>query len=339
MKLKFSLILLFACIISLKTSAETPQKDFKIVAYYSLNSAMKADPADFPFDKLTHVNMFFIRPDNKGDIKPDLAALSPFMKAAHRHNVKVLFSIAGDFHPLIKDDKRPKLVEELVSLVLDTDADGIDSDLEWGYTLCPLGMQTSLSFPSVDPSYTKPDLNFGPFIMELSKALKTHGKLLTAALPSRLAEEVTPETLSQFDFINLMSYDNRDLRRPDRPGNHSSYIDAMDDLDYYQNTLNVPKDKLVLGVPFYGRGFGPELTDPIIGYMNYNKIVAEYPGAEWADQWNLPNGYIMYYNGIPTIKNKTKLAKEHAAGIMIWELEYDAPGSKSLLNAIVEAAQ
>ena len=339
MKLRFTFILLFACIILLKTSAQSPSPDFKIVGYYSLNAAMKEDPSAFPFEKLTHVNLFFIRPDKSGSIKPDISDLAPFMEAAHRHDVKVLYSIAGDFHPLIKEDKRPQLIKELVELVLNTDADGIDSDLEWGYTLGPLGMQTSLSFPSVDPSYTKPDLNFNPFIMELSVALKAHNKLLTAALPSRLAEEVTHETLSQFDFINVMSYDNRDLRRPDRAGNHSSYIDAMDDLDYYQNTLNISKEKLILGVPFYGRGFGPNLTDPIIGYMNYNKIVSEYPGAELVDQWNLPNGYIMYYNGIPTIKNKTKLAKKHAAGIMIWELQYDAPGSKSLLNAIVEAAR
>lgn len=339
MKIRFLFILLFACIISLKTSAQNPPSDFKIVAYYSLNSAMSSDPAEFPFDKLTHVNLFFVRPDASGTIQPDLADLAPFMEAAHQHDVKVLFSIAGDFHALIKEDKRPKLIKELVTLVLDTDADGIDSDLEWGYTLGPLGMQTSLSFPSVDPSYSKPDLNFNPFIMELSVAMKEHDKLLTAALPSRLAEEVTHETLSQFDFINVMSYDNRDLRRPDRPGNHSSYIDAMDDLDYYQNTLNIAKEKLILGVPFYGRGFGPKLTDPIIGYMDYNKIVSEYPGAELVDQWTLPNGYIMYYNGIQTIKNKTELAKKHAAGIMIWELQYDATGEKSLLNAIVEAAQ
>jgi hypothetical protein len=46
----------------------------------------------------------------------------------------------------------------------------------------------------------------------------------------------------------------------------------------------------------------------------------------------------MYYNGIPTIKQKTALAKEKASGIMIWQILGDAPGPKSLLGAINEVA-
>jgi GH18 family chitinase len=72
--------------------------------------------------------------------------------------------------------------------------------------------------------------------------------------------------------------------------------------------------------------------------MTYKEIVSTYAGAEWVDHWHLPNGYIMYYNGIPTIKNKTQLAMKNAAGIMIWELMYDVADRKSLLNAIYEAA-
>jgi chitinase len=57
------------------------------------------------------------------------------------------------------------------------------------------------------------------------------------------------------------------------------------------------------------------------------------------DQWDLPGGQIIYYNGIPTIKQKTDLAKQEASGIMIWQLLGDAPGDKSLLNAIYQRAQ
>lgn len=341
MRTKIRLLLLaISCILSMANAAD-PTSNFKIVGYYPTDAAMKADPATVPFDKLTHINLAFVNPDSSGNFKQDFNALIPFVKAAHQKNVKVLYSISGGgYHALLKEDKRPGLIKELVARVLQADADGIDVDLEWGYTLGPLGMATSLSFPSVDPSYTPPDPNYGPFIVELARALRSHNKLLTAALPSRPAVEVTHEILTQFDFINIMSYDNRDLRRPDRGGNHSSYVDAMDDLDYYRNTLKLPKEKLVLGVPFYGRGFGPGLNDPIIAYMNYKDIVSKYEGAELEDHWHLPKNYIMYYNGIPTIKNKTRLAMKEAGGIMIWELLYDSPDEeKSLLNAIHEVAR
>jgi GH18 family chitinase len=41
---------------------------------------------------------------------------------------------------------------------------------------------------------------------------------------------------------------------------------------------------------------------------------------------------------VPTIKQKTEFAKEKASGIMIWQLEGDARGSKSLLKAIHKTA-
>ncbi len=225
MSSKSFLILLFVGFLSFKTGAQNPSADFKIIGYYPINWAMKADTSEVPFVKLTHINLAFVYPNSSGDFNQNFEALIPFIKAAHRHHVKVLYSIAGGgYHTLLKEDKRQGLIKDLVSMALQNDVDGIDVDLEWGYTLGPLGMATSLSFPAVDPNYSTPDPNYGPFIIELAQALKSHNKLLTAALPSRPAGEVTHEILAQFDFINVMSYDNHDLRRPDRPGNHSSQL-------------------------------------------------------------------------------------------------------------------
>ncbi|WP_411273528.1 hypothetical protein [Daejeonella sp.] len=71
--------------------------------------------------------------------------------------------------------------------------------------------------------------------------------------------------------------------------------------------------------------------------MNFNQIITSFPGAEQVDQWTMPGGAIMYYNGIPTIKKKTELAKEKASGIMIWQVLGDAPGDNSLLKVINDA--
>lgn len=326
MKLRFLPILLFASIASLSLMAQNSPSTFKIVGYYPIDQALKVDTSQVPYDNLTHLILAFVNPDSSGNINQDYSALTPFIKAAHAHNVKVLYSIGGgsyqgQYHALLKDAKRPDLIKNLVAKVIQQDADGIDVDLESGYAFG-----------------TEVDPNYGVFIKDLAKSLKAKNKLITAALPSSPGNVVTHDVLSQFDFINIMSYDHTGPWSPDRAENHASYAAAMDDLNYYLNTLKVPKDKLILGVPFYGHGFGPSLSDPVIPWMTYKDIVTTYPGAEWVDHWHLPNGYIMYYNGIPTIKNKTQLAMKKAAGIMIWEIMYDIPtGKKSLLSAIKEA--
>ncbi|MBA4053672.1 MAG: hypothetical protein C0490_03070 [Marivirga sp.] len=68
--------------------------------------------------------------------------------------------------------------------------------------------------------------------------------------------------------------------------------------------------------------------------MNFAKITETFPGAELKDEWTMPDGMILYYNGIPTMKKKTTLAREKASGIMIWQVLGDAPGKKSLLKTI-----
>jgi GH18 family chitinase len=327
MKLNYLLSLFFVSVTSLMVRAQNTSSSFKIVGYYPIDVAMKVDTSEVPFNKLTHIILAFVNPDSAGNLTQDFAALTSFTKAAHSHHVKVLYSIGGgtyvaQYHTLLKDGKRQQLIKNFVSTVMQYDADGIDVDLESGYAFGP----------ETDP-------NYGVFIKELTQSLKAKNKLITAALPSSPGNVVTHDVLTQFDFINIMSYDHTGPWTPDRAENHASYSAAMDDLNYYLNTLKVPKDKLVLGVPFYGHGFGPSLTDPVIPWMTYKEIVTTYAGAEWVDHWHMPNGYIMYYNGIPTIKNKTQLAMKKAAGIMIWEVMYDLPGSrKSLLNAIYEAA-
>ena len=62
----------------------------------------------------------------------------------------------------------------------------------------------------------------------------------------------------------------------------------------------------------------------------YTAIVADYPGAEHLDQV----GKTIWYNGIPTIKAKTShVVAQGLGGVMIWSLDSDAKGTRSLLSA------
>lgn len=295
---------------------------FRIVGYYSLNAALKWEEAkEVPFKRLTHINLWFLNPDSSGNFTKDFSALDPFIKAAHKKKVKVIFSIGGGSkHPqyrwLLKDDQRSALIEKLISLTEKYNIDGIDVDLE-GSDI---------------------DENYGNFVEELASGLHARNKLITAAVAVYYKDQFTDRTIAQYDFINVMSYDRTGPWRPEKPGPHSLYSHAVDDLDYFGKERNVPAEKMTLGVPFYGYGYGPELTSKAIS-MSYNQIVTSFPGAEKADEWKMPDGKILYYNGIPTIKQKTMLAREKASGIMIWQIRGDAKGSKSLLKAINKAAR
>ena len=90
----------------------------------------------------------------------------------------------------------------------------------------------------------------------------------------------------------------------------------------------VPKSKAVLGVPFYGYGFGAAFRNR--GY-SYATLVSTYPGAEHVDQI----GSTIWYNGIPTIKAKAQyVVEEGLGGMMIWSLDNDVTGDRSLLSAL-----
>jgi GH18 family chitinase len=298
---------------TLSAFAQIPS--FKVVGYYSLRSALQTTKGA-PFSRLTHLNLWFFNPDTLGNFTQDLSTLRPFIAKAHKKNVKVLFSIGGggkhpQYHKLLQDEYRPALIQNLVSRAVEYELDGIDVDLEGS---------------DIDSNYER-------FVLELASALHAHDKLITAAIAVYYKDQLTDNALSQYDFVNVMSYDRTGPWRPDKPGPHAAYEAAVDDLEYFGSVRHIAKEKMTLGVPFYGYGYGPELTSPAIS-MNYAEIVSTFRGAQKVDEWKRDDGKIIYYNGIPTIRKKTELARQKAGGIMIWEVTGDSRGSKSLLRTI-----
>ena len=315
----FSILLMIAW--SANGQSGKRKQPFRIVGYYSLQAAMTDSLQVVPFDKLTHINLWFLNPDTTGNFTQDFSALAPFVKAAHASKVRVLASIGGGsahpyYHALLTDQHRAGFINNLLSVVRTANLDGIDVDLEGGDI----------------------DENYEAFVTELAAALRAQKKLTTAAIAVYYKDVLTDKALAQFDFVNVMSYDRTGSWRPEKPGPHASYAHAVEDLAYFGEQRSIPKEKLVLGVPFYGYGFGPEPTSPAIS-MNYAQIVSQFPGSEGADEWRMPDGKTLYYNGLATIKQKTELAKEKASGIMIWQLKGDIADNRSLLQAINEVVR
>ncbi len=204
--MKFFLITAFSVmLVSVRSQTPKDKSAFRVVGYYSLTSAMTADPATVSFDKLTHINLYFLNPDTLGNFNQDFSALVPFINAAHANQVKVLPSIAGGgkhdyYHALLKDDKRNTLINDLLSIVMKYDFDGIDVDLEGS---------------DIDENYEN-------CAVGLAKAFKPHNKLVTSAIAVFYKDALSDKALAQYDFVNVMSYDHTGPWTPSKPGPHST---------------------------------------------------------------------------------------------------------------------
>ncbi|MFM7024140.1 MAG: glycosyl hydrolase family 18 protein [Flavobacteriales bacterium] len=292
----------------------------KVVAYVPNWIDLNTFSNGIDYSKLTHINIAF---ENAVNANGDLSYNSQndiLITRAHNNGVKVLMSMGGGsasedatirdrYFSLISPANRAAFVAKIAAFVSAHKLDGFDVDLEG---------------PAINGDYEG-------FIQDLSAALAPNKKLLTAALSQGYgASKVTTATYSYFDWINIMSYDGAGPWDPNAPGQHSSMALAQDNVNYFFGR-GVPKSKIVLGVPFYGYGFGSAFSNSPYAY---NQIVGNYAGAENSDQ----AGSTIWYNGVPTIKAKTSYAiNEGLGGIMIWSLDNDATGSKSLLTAIYEA--
>lgn len=310
-----ALLVLLAFIGTSGTAKAAPR--LKVVAYVPNWNDTAALAKTIDYAKITHLNIAFENPtDNAGNLSFG-AGDAALITAAHAHHVPVLLSIGGGGVPdnkvlmaryqwLLSAKQRAGFMAKIAAFLKAHGFDGLDVDLEG---------------PAIRPDY-------GTFIHALSVALKPSGKLLTAALSQGYGGESVPASVfADLDWVNLMAYDATGPWNPDKPGPHSSLEFAKSSTAYWLGR-GLPKHKAVLGVPFYGYGFGPAFK---AGGYTYAEIVAAHPGAENADEV----GQTIYYNGLPTIRAKTQYVRaEGLGGIMVWSVDQDAAGDRSLLSAI-----
>ncbi len=302
----------------------------KVVGYIPSYKGLRAVADRTDLTKLTHINLAFANPAPGGSFlnggNPACmeaatgADISYVVQKAHAAGAKVLVSLAGGVIPncagnwqtLLQPGSRATVVNNLAQFVNTFGLDGVDVDIEGAL------------LTAIDNAG-----NYTPFIQALRSAMP--GKLVTAATATYEGGMIPTSSLASFDFVTLMAYDAVGPGWGTVGTEHSTYAMAQSHIATWQSR-GLPKSKLVLGLPFYGYGFN--------GYAaNYAfaDIVNQFGAA--AAQSDLIGtacascAYITY-NGIPTIKAKTRLALQQGAGVMIWELSQDGTGANSLLAAV-----
>jgi GH18 family chitinase len=285
---------------------------FKVIGYYPNWHGDMID--QIKWDKLTHINYAFLIPTNDAGILPlqDKAVVEKLIKTAHENNVKVGVSVGGWSYAnellentFVKatdtDEKCRILSDEILKVVDDYGFDGVDMD--WEY-----------------PKQGISDYQYEFFMTYLRQGLSTREKYLTAAVVGcgSVGSGQTDYILDMLDWVNVMAYDGSE------GAGHSPYSYALECGEYWINTRKVDADRVILGVPFYER---PNWT-------SYADIVAADEAAAYKDTTKYL-GNTVYYNGLPTMADKTEWACVNAGGIMIWEIMLDSENEDlSLLNQI-----
>ncbi|XP_073845180.1 chitinase 8 [Musca autumnalis] len=249
--------------------------------------------------------------------------------------------------------KREKFVTSVVQFLQKYGFDGID--LDWEYP----GQRHKLE--------NKDRENYLQLLKELKEGLEPFGYLLTAAVGSiKASAEISydiPEMMKYLDFVNVMAYDLHGpwdpvvgINAPLYPGPRDTTELAkqlnVDAIVKYWLSQGAAPEKLILGVPFYGRSFtlenpnnhqvgdahigrgmaGKYSVEPgVVGYNEFcEKLQNEKSlwNLEWEADQKVPYAYndrqwIGYENEKSLALKAYYVVKENLGGIMVWSIESD----------------
>lgn len=292
-----------------------------------------------PIDHYTHINIAFANPDAEGALMRDgamtcmsggangavtVAELRDAVMQLRARGAKVLLSTAGGYIPacsgdwaaLMGGEGKAKLLADLLAIVDAAGLDGIDIDIE------------GVLLTRIDQAG-----NYTPFIAALSKALKARGKLLTVATASYEGGMIPVASVPYFDLVMPMSYDAIGPSWGVPGSEHSTYAQAETDIALWLGR-GVARERLALGVPFYGYGFGKSAPGG-----GFNTLFAAHGDAVLtADLIGTACAGCDYitFNSPATLKRKAELARRRAGGVMVWEMTQDTPDQ--LLGRTIAAA-
>jgi chitinase len=369
--------------------ASTPSADAPspavIGAYYPGYKAASYPVAKIPADSITHLFYAFARiEDGQCAVAPDapahFAALAQLKREHPR--LRTLISIGGweadgFSEAALTRASRKRFVDSCVALFFDPKLEAFDGvDIDWEFPVYG-GPLTITARPQDRHNLT---LLVREFRRRLDAITRKRGQafLLTAALPAGRLQSSGPYDPARsfelaplakaLDFINLMTYDmgtgfsgvtnfNAPLREdPASPLDPAlrRWNSVEGGIDYYRQQ-GIPAQKLVLGVPFYGRGFRVNsnandglyqpytaLFDPGDWLSIKTKLLGDpkwqqhwHPVAEAPWLFNAGEHIFVSYEDPRSVGIRAGLAKSRGLrGVFTWELTGDDE-QNSLLRAMV----
>ncbi|MBR7102978.1 MAG: glycoside hydrolase family 18 protein [Tidjanibacter sp.] len=273
MKKIITIVAALALLAGCKAEQKEVSNDKVVIAYVTSWSSVIPDPAH-----ITHINYAFghvtnsfdgVRIDNPQRLKT-LVALKEV-----KPELKVMLSVggwgSGRFSEMASTDERRKaFAKDCLRVVEEFGLDGIDID--WEYPT------SDMAGISASPDDTE---NFTLLMKELRRVLPAEMQLTMASAANAKYVDFK-EAVQYMDFVNVMNYDMASA-----PQHHSGmYRSEMSPgITCEEGILahveaGVPMEKLVFGMPFYGRASGA-----LEGFNDYKNIV-QLPEDKFTIEWD-----------------------------------------------------
>ena len=308
-------------------------------------------PSGIDYPAFTHLAVAFASPNPDGTIaRNPLLGSRAVTTPAHRAGTRVLLSLGGGggsshFSGVMKDRaKTRRFVDETMRLVRDAGYDGLDCDWEF-----PDNAEDADNLVRLIRLYRER----APKLL-LTMAVNSMGGM------NRWFNH--RELLPLFDFVNIMTYD---FHGPwtEHAGHNSPLGEVRSDpcgvlnncagsIGYWHHVKGFPPEKLLLGIPSYGRGFaatawyGKTRGKPKHGYISYRNVKALLAQG-WRREWDAEAGVpwlhrqgvreVISYEDERSAELKGRLARKAGLrGIFFWEISQDAVNGR---HAVVNAAR
>ncbi len=346
-----SSIILGALLISLLTAqfshadpnASGKEKEKVFVGY------LYGQPRGLNFGLYTHICQAFLVADAEGKVRQHRNIPNRELTAdAHKAGVKVLLSLGGwgwdrQFAAIVaKPEAEERYFQSVMEIIEKGDYDGIDFD--WEY---PDKEAEVAGFERLSRRFRKQ--------LDTIGAEKHRPMFLTmaaAANPGTLKWLSKDFLLETMDWINVMTYDFAG-DWTGYAGHHSPLFasskppgknppSAERTMKYLLEERGIPADRLALGIPLYGRGFGVKepyastkgVAKSRLPQGNYSNIHRLQKEQGWTRQWDEEtknpwllapdHSAVIGYDDAESVSLKTDWAmKKNLRGVFFWEINAD----------------
>lgn len=294
------------------------QNNFKVVGYLPAWKMSKL--SKIRYDAFSHLIYSFGFPDEENDmVIPNLDFVNTILAQAHEQKVKVFLGVGGwdvlgnsHVEYMLNAIREEATIDEIVSNICMT----VDE----------------LTFDGVDISFGNPgekhgmDDNIKLFMQKLSVELHKIDKELSISVFGNKSEGddilsyevsiVADEIIEAVDFVNVINYE---LREGVRTNNTNLKF-----TNPFESAKKIPNEKAVFGIPFF-------FNMSLMAYRNSTEL----ENMQGTDI--VMCGSEAYFASDDALLQKTRWAKDHAAGINIWEMTQDFDNrEESLITKIMQ---